>query len=70
LDRPYPSQSLTALVWERDKGTVGSLSGNGQFRGISEVKWTDGLVRLRRAGKIVVGTEGEAATGRVEVAKA
>jgi hypothetical protein len=54
LDRPYPSQSLTALVWERDKGTVGSLLGNGQFRGIREVKWTDG----------------EAATGRVEVAKA
>ena len=31
LDKPYPSQSLTVLVWERDKGNVGSLPGSGQL---------------------------------------
>jgi hypothetical protein len=31
LDKPYPSQSLTVLVWERDKGNVGPLPGSGQF---------------------------------------
>jgi len=31
LDRPYPSQSFTVLVWERDKGAVGSLPGAGQL---------------------------------------
>jgi hypothetical protein len=31
LGKPYPSQSLTVLVWERDKGTVGSLPGSGQL---------------------------------------
>jgi len=31
MDRPYPSQSLTVLVWERDKGRVGSLPSSGQL---------------------------------------
>jgi hypothetical protein len=31
LDKPYPSQSLTVLVWERDKGNVGSLPRSGQL---------------------------------------
>ena len=42
----------------------------GQFRGISEVKMMDCLVRLGREVKIVVGPEGKAATGRVEVVAA
>ena len=39
----------------------------GQFRGISEMKMMDCLVRLGRAVKIVVGPEGEAAEERIEV---
>jgi hypothetical protein len=31
LDKPYPNQSLTVLVWERDKGNVGLLPGSGQL---------------------------------------
>lgn len=31
LDKSYPSQSFTALVWERDKATVGALPSNGQL---------------------------------------
>ncbi len=31
LDKPYPSQSMTVLVWERDKGNIGSLPGSGQL---------------------------------------
>ena len=42
----------------------------GQFRGISEIKMMDCLVRLGRAVKIVVGPEGEAAYDRVEVVAA
>ena len=42
----------------------------GQFRGISEVKMMDCLVRLGREVKIVVGPEGETASGRVEVVAA
>jgi predicted XRE-type DNA-binding protein len=42
----------------------------GQFRGISEMKMMDCLVRLGRAVKIVVGPEGQAADQHVEVVAA
>jgi predicted XRE-type DNA-binding protein len=42
----------------------------GQFRGISEMKMMDCLVRLGRAVRIVVGPEGEAADERIEVVAA
>lgn len=42
----------------------------GQFRGISEMKMMDCLVRLGRAVKIVVGPEGEATEERIEVVAA
>lgn len=42
----------------------------GQFRGISEVKMMDCLVRLGREVKIVVGPDCEAGSGRVEVVAA
>jgi hypothetical protein len=31
LDKSYPNQSLTVLVWERDQGNVGPLPGSGQL---------------------------------------
>lgn len=31
LDRPYPNESFTVLVWERDKSTVGTLPSSGQL---------------------------------------
>lgn len=31
LDRPYPNQTFTVLVWERDKGKVGTLPSAGQL---------------------------------------
>lgn len=42
----------------------------GQFRGISEMKMMDCLLRLGRAVKIVVGPEGEGADERIEVVAA
>jgi len=42
----------------------------GQFRGISEMKMMDCLVRLGRAVKIVVGPEGGATDERIEVVAA
>jgi predicted XRE-type DNA-binding protein len=42
----------------------------GQFRGISEMKIMNCLVRLGRTVKIVVGPEGEPADDRVEVVAA
>src|ERR1017187_1681910 len=42
----------------------------GQFRGVSEMKMMDCLVRLGRGIKIVVGPEGEAAEERIEVVAA
>lgn len=42
----------------------------GQFRGISEMKMMDCLVRLGRGVKIVVGPESKAADERVEVVAA
>jgi predicted XRE-type DNA-binding protein len=42
----------------------------GQFRGISEMKMMDCLLRLGRAVKIVVGPEGAAADERLEVVAA
>ena len=42
----------------------------GQFRGISEMKMMDCLVRLGRPVKIVVGPESKAADERVEVVAA
>ena len=52
--------------------TQPKLSGmlRGQFRGISEVKMMECLVRLGRGVKIVVGPEGKKAAGRVEVVAA
>lgn len=52
--------------------TQPKLSGmlRGQFRGISEVKMMDCLVRLGRGVKIVVGPEGKKSAGRVEVVAA
>jgi predicted XRE-type DNA-binding protein len=41
----------------------------GQFRGISEIKMMDCLIRLGREVKIVVGPEGQC-SGRVEVVAA
>ena len=46
MDKPYPNQSLIVLVWERDKGAVGSLPSSGllcvtgsivQYRGGAEI---------------------------------
>ena len=31
LDKPYPSQTFTVVVWERDKSIVGFLPGTGQL---------------------------------------
>ncbi len=42
----------------------------GQFRGISEMKMMDCLLRLGRPVKIVVGPEGQGAEGRIEVVAA
>ncbi len=42
----------------------------GQFRGISEMKMMDCLVRLGRTVKIVVGPETESADERIEVVAA
>jgi predicted XRE-type DNA-binding protein len=42
----------------------------GQFRGISEMKMMDCLLRLGRAVKIVVGPESEAGDERIEVVAA
>jgi predicted XRE-type DNA-binding protein len=52
--------------------TQPKLSGmlRGQFRGISEVKMMECLVRLGRGVKIVVGPESKRAAGRVEVVAA
>jgi predicted XRE-type DNA-binding protein len=42
----------------------------GQFRGISEMKMMDCLIRLGRAVKIVVGPDRKAADDRVKVVAA
>ena len=42
----------------------------GQFRGVSEMKMMDCLVRLGREVKIVVGPEKKRATGRLQVVAA
>jgi predicted XRE-type DNA-binding protein len=42
----------------------------GQFRGISEMKMMDCLVRLGRTVKIVVGPEGKPSEERIEVVAA
>ncbi len=42
----------------------------GQFRGISEIKMMDCLVRLGREVKIVVGPERKVASDRIEVVAA
>jgi hypothetical protein len=31
LDKSYPRQSFTVLIWERDRATVGALPSNGQL---------------------------------------
>jgi predicted XRE-type DNA-binding protein len=47
-----------------------SMMLRGQFRGISEVKMMDCLVRLGRGVKIVVGPENKKAAVRIEVVAA
>jgi len=42
----------------------------GQFRGVSEIKMMDCLVRLGREVKIVVGPQSKRSTGRLEVVAA
>lgn len=42
----------------------------GEFRGVSEIKMMDCLVRLGRDVKIVVGREGEKAVAKVQVVAA
>ncbi|MGA2569507.1 MAG: helix-turn-helix transcriptional regulator [Terracidiphilus sp.] len=42
----------------------------GQFRGISEIKMMDCLMRLGRGVKIVIGPEKKKTSGRVEVVAA
>jgi predicted XRE-type DNA-binding protein len=42
----------------------------GQFRGISEMKMMDCLIRLGKTVKIVVGPKGKPATERIEVVAA
>lgn len=47
LDKPYPNQSMTVLVWERDKGRVGSLPDGGQL-------CVTGTIVLYRGGAEIV----------------
>jgi predicted XRE-type DNA-binding protein len=69
------AESLRKRGWNQQQAakvlgmTQPKLSGmlRGQFRGISEVKMMECLVRLGRGVKIVVGPEGKKLAGRVEV---
>ena len=43
LDKPYPNQSMTVVIWERGKGSVGFLPARGQLCVIgSVVQYRDG----------------------------
>jgi predicted XRE-type DNA-binding protein len=72
------SETLRRRGWSQQKAakvlgmTQPKLSNmlRGQFRGISEIKMMDCLVRLGRGVKIVVGPEGRGAARRVEVVAA
>lgn len=72
------AETLRKRVWSQQQAakvlgmTQPKLSGmlRGQFRGISEVKMMECLVRLGRGVKIVVGPEGKKAARRVEVVAA
>ena len=63
------SQQQTAKVLGLTQPKLSKML-RGQFRGISEVKMMDCLVRLGRGVKIVVGPEGVPAARRVEVVAA
>jgi predicted XRE-type DNA-binding protein len=72
------SETLRRRGWSQQKAakvlgmTQPKLSNmlRGQFRGISEIKMMDCLVRLGRGVKIVVGPEGRGSARRVEVVAA
>jgi predicted XRE-type DNA-binding protein len=63
------SQQQSALVLGLTQPKLSKML-RGQFRGISEMKMMDCLVRLGRAVKIVVGPETEAAEERIQVVAA
>lgn len=48
LDKPYPNQTFTVVIWERDRTTVGSLPSDGQLC----VKGT--ITQYRGAAQIVL----------------
>jgi predicted XRE-type DNA-binding protein len=72
------SETLRRRGWSQEKAakvlgmTQPKLSNllRGQFRGISEIKMMECLVRLGRGVKIVVGPEGKGPARRVEVVAA
>ena len=72
------AEILTAREWSQQQAarvlglTQPKLSKmlRGQFRGISEIKMMDCLVRLGREVKIVVGPESKRAGGRLDVVAA
>lgn len=63
------SQQQAAKVLGMTQPKLSALL-RGQFRGISEIKMMDCLVRLGRGVKIVVGPEGKRPPRRVEVVAA
>ena len=63
------SQQQAAKVLAMTQPKLSALL-RGQFRGISEIKMMDCLVRLGRGVKIVVGPEGKKTAGRVGVVAA
>jgi predicted XRE-type DNA-binding protein len=72
------AETLRRRGWSQEKAakvlgmTQPKLSNllRGQFRGISEIKMMECLVRLGRGVKIVVGPEGKGPARRVEVVAA
>ena len=63
------SQQQAPRCWGMTQPKLSKML-RGQFRGVSEMKMMDCLVRLGRGVKIVVGPEGEAAEERIEVVAA
>jgi predicted XRE-type DNA-binding protein len=63
------SQQRAAKVFGMTQPKLSKML-RGQFRGISEMKMMDCLVRLGREVRIVVGPETKKATGRLEVVAA
>jgi predicted XRE-type DNA-binding protein len=68
LTRGWTQQQAAKILRMPQPKLSGML--RGQFRGISEIKMMDCLLRLGRGVKIVVGPEGKKAAGRVEVVAA